>query len=276
MPWRRTRNPYHILVSEVMLQQTQVLRVIVKYKEFLKAFPTVKRLAEAAPAEVIRAWKGLGYNRRALFLQKTARTIRREHGGRFPKTYKELIALPGVGDYTARAILSFAFDNPVAMMDTNHRRFYQRVFFGLKKKRDQYLLVKGDKIVSSFSKNKKNNIVSRAYIWNQALMDFGSQICTTQKPGCHVCPIQKHCKAFPRILTQKHIQVKKKSIPFKETDRYVRGRIIDALRQKNNMKIVVLEKKFPDVDPNRFQRILSRLAYDGLISLKKDRILLPT
>ena len=134
-PWRKTRNPYKILVSEVMLQQTQVSRVIDKYREFLRVFPNAKKLSDAKASEVITAWAGLGYNRRALFLQKTAKAVREVHGGRFPKYLEMLKTLPGVGDYTARAVLSFAFEQPVPMMDTNHRRFYQRVLFGFKEKK---------------------------------------------------------------------------------------------------------------------------------------------
>ena len=198
LPWRRTEDPYNILVSEVMLQQTQVSRVLEKYREFLHAFPTVQALAKAKTSAVIKTWKGLGYNRRALFLQRTAQAVVNEHGGTFPQTLEALVKLPGVGDYTARAILSFALDKQVPMMDTNHRRFYSRVLHGIKKVKDKDLLV--DALVLLPKK--------KAYDWNQALMDFGSSICLTRKPRCEVCPLQKYCKAYPDVLTE--IKPKKK------------------------------------------------------------------
>jgi A/G-specific adenine glycosylase len=266
LPWRRTRNPYRILVSEIMLQQTQVPRVIEKYKEFLTAFPTINKLAEASTADVIRAWKGLGYNRRALFLQKTARAIRDNHKGKFPKTLEELKELPGVGDYTARAVLSFAFEQPVPMMDTNHRRFYQRIFFGLNTKKDKELLVKAEEVIS-----KKH-----AYDWNQALMDFGSSICTTRKPKCEICPLQKYCKAYPEILSA--VPEKKKTAkktPFRETDRYFRGQIMDQLREHHSITKNSVKKLFPELDDDRYKKILTQLEKDGLISSTKSRIVLP-
>ncbi|MBT6334420.1 MAG: A/G-specific adenine glycosylase, partial [Candidatus Magasanikbacteria bacterium] len=200
LPWRHTRDPYTILVSEIMLQQTQVERVIPKYHAFLRAFPTVKVLANAKTADVIRMWKGLGYNRRALFLQRAAKVVCDEFSGVFPDTLKELITLPGVGDYTARAVMSFAFEKKVPMMDTNHRRFYTRVYYGIKDVSDKDLLITAEEV---FSK-------CRAYDWNQALMDFGSTICLTRVPKCGICPLQEHCKAYPKILTSKVFKKKKK------------------------------------------------------------------
>lgn len=122
LPWRRTRDPYRVLVSEVMLQQTQVDRVIPKYEAFLAAFPTVEALAAAPTAEVIRLWAGLGYNRRAVNLQRAARAVVEERGGLFPHEVEELLRLPGIGPYTAGAVACFAFEQDVAFVDTNIRR----------------------------------------------------------------------------------------------------------------------------------------------------------
>ena len=130
LPWRRTRDPYQILVSEVMLQQTQVERVKPKYTAFLARFPTAAALAEAPTAEVIRLWQGLGYNRRAVNLQRAAQAVMRDHGGRFPATPAELRALPGIGDYTAGAVACFAFERDVVFLDTNIRRVVRRLFVG--------------------------------------------------------------------------------------------------------------------------------------------------
>ena len=130
LPWRRTRDPYRIMVSEIMLQQTQVDRVIPKYHAFLEAFPTLEALAAAPTAEVIRAWSGLGYNRRAVNMQRAARAVLDEHGGQFPRDFAALLRLPGIGPYTAGAIACFAFEQDVAFIDTNIRRVVQRLFVG--------------------------------------------------------------------------------------------------------------------------------------------------
>lgn len=248
-----------------MLQQTQVERVKEKYREFLMAFPTVKKLAVAPTSEVIRVWKGLGYNRRALFLQKTAQAVVEKYNGKFPEDLVLLKELPGVGDYTARAILSFAFDKPVAMMDTNHRRFYQRVFFGLDTKKDAFLLEEAEIILPT----------KKAYDWNQALMDFGSMICTTQRPACEVCPLKKECAAYPGILSAVTEKKKKKTIPFRETDRFFRGRIIDLLREQERVSVGILAQTFGELPAERLERILLQLERDGLILRQKRDIVLP-
>lgn len=266
LPWRHTRDPYKILVSEIMLQQTQVSRVIEKYHEFLTAFPTVQDLASAKASAVIAAWKGLGYNRRALFLQKTAQAIVNEHGGVFPQTIEALVALPGVGDYTARAVLSFSFEQPVPMMDTNHRRFYQRILFGIDTKKDKELLVAAEALLPK----------KRAYDWNQALMDFGSLVCTTSKPKCEICPLQSVCQAYPEILTaEPRKKKKKKAIPFKQTDRYFRGRIIDHLREHNTLSERKAAGLFAEISKERLLAIISGLEKDGLIIRRKKSMLLP-
>lgn len=268
LPWRHTRHPYHILVSEVMLQQTQVDRVIFKYKEFLKRFPTTKKLAAASTADVIRAWQGLGYNRRALFLQKTAKAVEEKYKGKFPQTIDELKQLPGIGDYTARAVLSFSFELPFPMMDTNHRRFYQRVFFGLDQKSDKELLIAAEQVMPK-----------QPYDWNQGLMDFGSIICLTSRPKCEVCPLQKYCKAYPDILKEEN-QIKKKkakhSIPFKQTDRYVRGRIVDLLRGVHGVRSEQVYRLFAEeYGYDRVGDIIAGLVKDQLIIEKRGKIYLP-
>lgn len=269
LPWRQTRDPYRILVSEIMLQQTQVTRVLEKYHEFLSAFPTVQDLAKASPAAVITVWKGLGYNRRALFLQRTAQAVVDEHGGIFPQTLEALIALPGVGDYTARAVLSFAFEQSVPMMDTNHRRFYQRVLFGIDPKKDKELLIAAEELLP------RND----AYNWNQALMDFGSSICTTRAPRCLDCPIAKQCKAFPdreKLETVFAKKKKKKTVRFRDTDRYYRGRIIDQLREDGKTSIAAFAKRFDDIPRDRLDRIITQLIQDGLINKQNRSIVLPS
>ncbi len=265
LPWRKTRNPYRILVSEIMLQQTQVPRVIEKYKEFLRAFPIAKTLATAKTADVITVWKGLGYNRRALFLQRTALAVQTEFHGTFPKTLEELKTLPGVGDYTARAILSFAFDHPTPVLDTNHRKFYQKTFFGDEIQKDVELLKKAETVVRFLStislaeitpsQPRGRSSLSLVYHWNQALMDW----------------VSAHSEMYQLPKVKKI----KKAIPFKQTDRYFRGRIVDALREEKMLSVVNIRKRFPGISDERFKNILEKLVSDKLISLKNRSILLP-
>jgi A/G-specific adenine glycosylase len=263
LPWRHTRDPYKILVSEVMLQQTQVDRVIVKYEEFLRLFPTVYDLAKAPASQVIMAWQGLGYNRRALFLQKTAKTVVETYQGIFPEDLITLKTLPGVGDYTARAILSFAFEKPFPMMDTNHRRFYNRVFFGIKKMSDDVLLKKAEEVI----------LEKNAYDWNQALMDFGSLICTTKNPKCESCPLSSICKAAFKVKAEKKIRTKP-LVRFEDSDRYVRGRIVEALRQGKKVTRTSVYDLFPDRSENLLNSIIEKLCRDGLTHEHKGRIVL--
>ena len=211
LPWRKTDDPYYILVSEVMLQQTQVDRVVPKYTAFLQEFPTVVALAKAPTADVIRAWAGLGYNRRALFLQRAAVGIVEKHENIFPKNIQALLALPGIGEYTARAVLSFAFDIPVAVMDTNHRKFYSRIFGHKKRQTDKELLVSAQKFVDTLVQqqtviSKKEIPCSVVYHWNQALMDFMSAVA---KNDTHSL-VQDFILNHPEIPKKK--QKKKKSV----------------------------------------------------------------
>lgn len=263
LPWRKTRDPYRILVSEIMLQQTQVPRVIEKYKEFLQAFPTAKKLAEAKTADVITSWKGLGYNRRALFLQRTAVAVQTEFKGKFPRTLEELKTLPGVGDYTARAILSFAFDQATPVLDTNHRKFYQKTFFGDDIRKDDELLEKAMEVID-FLLSMENppsipplagGKASLIYHWNQALMDW----------------VSAHTEQYVLPKATK----KKESIPFKQTDRYYRGRIVDLLREETKVSLAKMREKFPEITDERFKTILEKLESDKLILREKQSIVLP-
>lgn len=174
LPWRRTRDPYAILVSEVMLQQTQVARVLPRYTDWLKRWPTVESLAAAAPADVIAAWIGLGYNRRAVNLHRCARAV--VAAGGFPRDQRELRGLPGIGPYTAAAIACFAFGAQVAAPDVNARRVLERAF--------------GDP--------DRPPPAGRAYEWNQALFDLGREICIGRRPRCEVCPLALGCPSRGR------------------------------------------------------------------------------
>ena len=273
LPWRKTRNPYRIFISEGMLQQTQVDRRIPKYREFLRTFPTLSALGRATPAAVITAWKGLGYNRRALFVRRTAQEIIETHGGRFPRDLDALIALPGVGDYTARAILSFAFDRPVAVLDTNHRKFYQRTFFG-RRVSDRILLKKEEEVVAFLARRQASRRGPRqsvVYEWNQALMDFmtgvSSQLC---QDTLIVRYRQMYPPLPPAARTRKHTPV-----PFLKTDRYIRGQVIDLLRKKRQVPMQEIQEHLHGFIPSRLEQVLRGLVRDGLAECSRVTFSLP-
>ena len=210
LPWRRTRSPYAIWVSEVMLQQTQVGTVIPYYLRFLRAFPTVRRLACARLDRVFELWSGLGYYRRARNLHRAARLIVCKFGGRFPPNYRQARSLPGIGDYTARAILSIAFDQPFAVLDGNVARVVARLKAlrgnvnqpafrsAIERALDQWL-----------SRRRPGN-------FNQAIMELGQTLCLPRAPRCPACPLRKWCKGYrsgdavaypeprPRRATESH------------------------------------------------------------------------
>jgi A/G-specific adenine glycosylase len=191
LPWRKTSDPYNILVSEIMLQQTQVERVIPKYEEFLQKYPTLEALAKAPVEEVKQTWYPLGYNIRPLRLHSIAREAVEKYGGRIPDDPETLQNLKGIGRYTAGAVLSFAFGREAPILDTNVRRVLHRVFVG-----------QGD--AKGYSVQRELWALSealipagKAYDFNQALMDFGATLCTARKPLCLVCPMSDICRAFP-------------------------------------------------------------------------------
>src|SRR5262245_9496841 len=181
-PWRETHDPYAIWVSEVMLQQTQASRVVLAYLAFLARFPTVASLAAATRRDVVRAWDGLGYNRRAVWLSEGARAIVREHGGRMPRDPATLRTLPGVGPYTAAAVASMAFGEPVAVVDTNVRRVVARVHLG----------VDGRDAPAGRVRELAQAWLDRwdPVTWNQAVMDLGREVCRP-RPRCAICPDRK-------------------------------------------------------------------------------------
>ncbi len=181
LPWRASRDPYRVWLSEIMLQQTRVAAVIEHYHEFLRRFPTVKKLAAAREASVLAAWSGLGYYRRARMLHAAAKLIVREHAGRFPASEEGLRALPGVGRYTAAAIASIAFDEPVAVVDGNVERVLQRVVG----KR-----LAGEELWAAANRRLD---AKRPGDFNQAMMDLGAVVCTPRAPACLTCPVIELC-----------------------------------------------------------------------------------
>ncbi len=190
LPWRRTDDPYHILVSEIMLQQTQVDRVIPKYHEFLGRYPTLESLAAADTTEVKRTWYPLGYNVRPVNLQGIARETLARYAGRLPDDAVALRSMRGIGRYTAGAILSFAYRRNAALVDTNVRRVLGRVFLGPRRLRR----LRGDKVIWSLAEALVPP--KKAYDYNQALMDFGATWCTARAPRCPRCPMKGICSTY--------------------------------------------------------------------------------
>jgi A/G-specific adenine glycosylase len=193
LPWRHTRDPYAVLVSEVMLQQTQVERVLPKYAEFLRRFPTLVALAAAPLAEVIQAWATLGYNMRAVRLHEIARQAVADYGGALPDSLEGLRALKGIGRYTAGAVACFAFGLPVATVDTNIRRVLWRVFRGI----EPTTWPTGERAARETLALAEWTLPSeQAYDWQQALMDLGATICLSRRPACERCPLREECAAY--------------------------------------------------------------------------------
>ena len=240
LPWRRIRDPYRILVSEVMLQQTQATRVAPYYEAFVTRFPDERALAAAPVGEVLRAWSGLGYNRRALRLIEAARAIA---DGGWPRSAAGLEALPGVGPYTAAAVAAFAFGQPVAAVDTNVRRVVERLDgrrrppAGLAR-RALELLPPG-----------------RAADWNQALMELGATVCTSRRPRCGACPIPA-CRSRGVDLPAVVAPPRRRRPRFEETDRYARGRLLASL--------LAGEPRPAGIAPERLERAAASLERDGL------------
>ena len=181
LPWRRTRDPWAVLVSELMLQQTQVARVVPKYAAFLERFPTVAACAAAPAGDVVRLWAGLGYNRRALNLHAAARACVERHGGELPATLAELQALPGIGPYTARAVQAFAREADVGVLDTNAARVLARL--------------EGRRLAPREAQDMADSHVppGEGWAWNQAMLDLGATVCTKRVVRCDECPLTAHC-----------------------------------------------------------------------------------
>jgi A/G-specific adenine glycosylase len=191
LPWRRTTDPYHILVSEVMLQQTQVDRVLPKYHEWLAKYPTLEALAAAPEADVTDTWRPLGYNIRPRRLHAIARESMARYGGALPSDEETLLSFKGIGAYTAGAVRSFAFGQRAAILDTNVARVLFRVFVG-----------RGDPKAHAMRRHLwdvSHAVLPRTQVFdfNQALMDFGATLCTARKPKCLVCPMSQGCAAYP-------------------------------------------------------------------------------
>ena len=259
-PWRETRDPYAIWVSEVMLQQTQASRVAPAFRSFLRRFPTVRALAAAPRRDVVKGWSGLGYNRRAVRLSEAARAIVRDHGGRIPRDRTELLALPGVGPYTAAAVASMGFGEPVAVVDTNVRRVVARVHLGI----DGHEASVRD--VGALADAWLDRVDPAT--WNQAVMDLGREVCRP-KPHCQVCPLARVCR-FRRSGAVADRGPRRQGA-FEGSSRQVRGAVVNALRSNPSLTSARLAAEV-GFAPDRVERAVETLVFDGLLEVRAGRI----
>ncbi len=240
LPWRKTRDPYRILISEVMSQQTQLSRVIPKYEAWIEEFPTIQDLAKAKVSEVLHYWSGLGYNRRALHLKRTAEIIVEKYNGTFSQNEKELLSLPGIGQYTARAVLCFAFNQQIAVVDTNVRKVILTQFSVPEKDIPQ--------IAESLLPHGK------AYEWNQALMDYAAAVLKKEK--------------IPHPLQS----------TFVGSHRYYRGQILKQLLQKKKIEVkdigLLVKKDFKESEKEWLDKLLNELMREGFIVCQNNTITL--
>ncbi len=255
LPWRRTRDPWLILVSEVMLQQTQVERVVPHYERFAVAFPTPAACARAGPAAVVRQWSGLGYNRRALNLHRAAGSVVADHGGAVPRGDAALRALAGVGPYTARAVRSFAFGDDVAAVDTNAVRVLGRA-------------VAGAPLSPTLATRLGDVLVPAGLSWefNQTMFDLGATVCTATLPDCARCPLRRQC-GWRRAGGPDPWRLSPTARPqrvFAGSDRQGRGRLVEALRHGGVPAAgLAVACGWPD-DPARVRRVATLLVREGL------------
>ncbi|MGA1074692.1 MAG: A/G-specific adenine glycosylase [Ilumatobacteraceae bacterium] len=263
LPWRRTRDPWAVLVSEVMLQQTQVARVVPRWHAFLERFPDVGACARAPRGDVLREWQGLGYPRRARNLHAVASRV--ADAGAFPADLAGLLALPGIGPYTARAVLAFAFESDAAVVDTNIARVYARVVGS--RLTPQQVQSLADEACPS----------GDAWVWNQCLMDLGALLCRPRAPRCGECPVRSECswhgtesEPDPAVGSS---GVSGRQARFEGSDRQARGRLLRALSDGavERTEVAAIMQR----DEETAERLIAALAGEGLCLDEGRRITLP-
>ena len=276
--FRGIRDPYAILVSEVILQQTQASRGEPAWQAFMASFPTVNALADAAPAAVLRRWSGLGYNRRALNLQRAARLIVERHGGRVPDDLAALEALPGIGPYTARAVSAIAFGRPVGPVDTNVRRVLGRVMAGHVDPRDpgvalspRELQALADAIVPP----------TRPADWTAALMDIGATLCRPSRPDCVACPVADECRfaamregaavaSSTGLPLRRRHRAADRAASYETSNRWLRGRIMARLSAAPDEAWVTVEAPIGSHGSEAVAIALDALRSEGLVDADGD------
>ena len=281
LPWRKTTDPYRIVVSEFMLQQTQVSRVLEKYHQFLSLFPTIQSLAAASSANVIKAWSGLGYNRRALLLHCFAQQVCSNYEGMIPASAEKLSSLPGVGSYMRGSIACFAFNLPEPAVDVNVRRIFYRYVHGkdqgkpLGRKEEEQLLT----LV------RKNIPEQTSSDFHNALMDFGSLVCTRDSPSCASCPLRSSCSFASLYETQKekvlYVMEKRQEKGMMERGKFTpnrifRGRIVEFARQNEHRSFSfvdfgkVIKKDYTNNDREWLLVLCKTLQEDHLLTFSLE------
>jgi A/G-specific adenine glycosylase len=268
LPWRRTRVPYRILVSEIMLQQTQVSRVMQMYAPFLRRFPTLRSLAQAERSEVVIAWRGLGYNNRAVRLHALARTLDRRHRGRIPADASVLASLPGIGRYTAHALLVAVHGHDAPVVDVNVRRLLSRIFWRMQTTAD----LRPEREIWDLARTLV--VPGRGYDWTQALMDLGATVCTARVPSCAECPVTALCRSAPAIrqvkISRRRTEPSQAGVP----NRIYRGRVIELLRAERGTAGLAVARLGRRIFPRYTHHqeawlgsLLEGLRRDGLIRI---------
>ena len=252
LPWRDT-SPWGVMVSEFMLQQTPVHRVLPIWRLWLEKWPTPNDLASASRAEVITDWGRLGYPRRALRLQDSAKIISRDFKNLVPRSLEDLRALPGVGEYTAAAIMAFAFNESTLVQDVNIRRLFARVIDGV-----EFPTSSPSKVEREL---RRKLIPSDGAKWAAATMELGALLCSSQKPKCDLCPLKQQCawraNGYPKS------ELIRKSQPWAGSDRQCRGTLVQALRENQKLSITALKNIWHD--HSQVEKALKTLIADGLI-----------
>ena len=264
LPWRKT-DAWGVLVSEFMLQQTPVNRVLPVYETWMKRWPTAAPLAKATPAEVITAWGRLGYPRRALRLHECAKEITHNFKGKIPESQAELRELPGIGEYTAAAITAFAFEKRSLVLDINIRRLFARLFDGVETP---------TQAATKVEKSRYEELIPKKdpHLWAAATMELGAVICTSQSPKCGICPVAHVCTW--RSLDYPKSDVVKRRQSWHGTDRQCRGTIVQALRENEVLTKSQIAQLW-DV-PSQLEKALLTLLDDGLIESRgKNKFSLP-
>ncbi|WP_022873346.1 A/G-specific adenine glycosylase [Nesterenkonia alba] len=281
LPWRREDcSPWGVFVSEVMLQQTPVARVLPRWEEWLHRWPTPADCAAAPTAEILTVWDRLGYPRRALRLQQAAQAMVTEHGGEVPATSDQLRALPGVGEYTAAAVACFAYQQPEVVVDTNVRRVLVRVFTGAPTAGKTYTAAQR-RLAHDVFPDPELDDGGLACTWNIAAMELGSLVCTAKSPACDRCPVREMCTWVASGSPAPSQDERPRGQPWHGTDRQVRGAIMAALREAAATQRPVDEHTLlealplPHASTEQRRRCLESLLADGLAERQGQSIALP-
>ncbi len=270
LPWRKTWRPYTIVVSEMMLQQTTVPTVIPRYRAFLRTFPSWRALSRAAPADVLRAWRGLGYNRRALYLHESAKIIVQRYNSRLPRDPKVLRALPGFGAYMSRAVVIFSYNAPYAAVDVNIARLLSR-----------WGICASDATPTQYEAAAMQMLPERrSRQWHGALMDFASAICRRRTPRCDRCPVATQCaSAFASFENSRQIKTEptRMECGVQIPRRIYRGRIVDVLRDvpqglsRDTLGVRIKQDYRSAIDGVWLDNILKTLASEGIVTVQSAR-----